>query len=103
VEQPVLPDEVAKHVTFDSSTAAPIFPVQLTGLPGWQLRYENFNPMPDGALAAGVLGFARAAAVDAPGPGDLDKYPVLNVTKAGSGGSCYFTAGQSSRSVIAGY
>ena len=94
---------VAKHIAFGTSTAAPIFAVQLTGLPGWQLRYEDFNPTSDGTLAAGMFGFARAAAVDAPGPGDLDNYPVLSVTKAGSGGSCYFTAGRSSRSVIAGY
>jgi hypothetical protein len=49
-----------------------------------------------------MIEFARAAAVDAPGPGN-DNYPVLDVAKTGYGGTCSFTPGQSSRDVIGGY
>lgn len=94
---------VAASITFGASSASPIFPVQLTGLPGWRLRYEMFNPTAQGSLAAGIIGFASGAAVDAPGLGSPTNYPSVNVSKAGSGGSCYFTAGESSISVIAGY
>jgi len=95
--------KVAEHITFGNSTAAPLFPVQLTGLPGWQLRYVAFRPLPDGALSAGMIGYASGAAIDAPGAGSPAGYPSISVTKAGLGGNCYFTQGQSTDSVIAGY
>jgi hypothetical protein len=94
---------VAGHISFGSSAAPPVSPVQLTGLPGWRLRYESFLPMPDGTLAAGIFGFASGAAVDAPGSGNPANYPVLFVSKAALGGTCSFTAGQSSNGLIAGY
>jgi hypothetical protein len=103
---------VAQHITFATSTVRLVFPVQLSGLPGWQLRAASAGA-PQGPLQVGRLGFASGAAVNTPGPpvpGSAMNYPLVTVTVAGPGGGCVaagqspvFTAGQSVPAVIAGY
>jgi len=91
---------VAEHVIFGGPTAPLKFPVQLTGMPGWQLKYAMFNPGRGGSLATDA-GFATGAALHAPGQGSPSGYPEVSITSSGQ--PCSFTPGESARSVVAGY
>jgi hypothetical protein len=94
---------VADHVGFGATTAPLRFPAQLTGMPGWQLKYARFNPGRGGLLVTDY-GFATGAALHAAGPGVPAGYPGVVISDAGVEKLCHFAAGeQTIRTVLAGY
>ena len=64
--------------------AAPVqFPVRLTGLPGWQLKFAEWTATSHGPQLTFMFGFAAGGALAQSGFGAPDNYPWLIVQPAG--------------------